>query len=174
MKFDLSTKTGRYRARKAGLDVPKLRPGLPRPDFDAMLDKSGDCWLWLGRASRDGYGRYRYAGKQGMAHKYAWERVNGPVPDGLILRHSCDTPACCNPSHLLLGTQADNMRDKTERDRQAKGSDNGMSILTEAQVLELRARYKFRVCTYLMLADEFGLSKDTVQKAVRGIYWRHL
>lgn len=81
----------------------------------------GECWLWTGATFRYGYGniRVRRDGRwrnQGT-HIVMWEEVNGPVPDGLILRHTCDRPACCRPDHLIPGTQANNIRDAIERGR---------------------------------------------------------
>jgi hypothetical protein len=88
--------------------------------------------------------------------------------------HICDNPACCNPNHIVLGTHADNQKDKFEKNRQAKGEKNGFSLLTNEQVLEARKKYKPRLVTYKMLAKEYGVCKDTMQKAIRGINWKHL
>lgn len=108
------------------------------------------------------------------AHRYVLEHVQGLNIDGKVVLHTCDNPACCNPDHLVVGTHVDNQADKTAKDRQAKGERNGSSVLTEQQVKDMRKKYKFRFCTYKMLAEEYGVSKDTVQKAVRGIYWKHI
>ena len=64
----------------------------------------GDCMT-------DGVGRGKGGYSRGFAHRIAWIVVNGPVPDGLYILHGCDNPACFNPKHLFLGTQADNIRD---------------------------------------------------------------
>lgn len=52
-----------------------------------------------------------------QVHKVVWEVHFGPVPKGLVVRHSCDNPPCCNPDHLLIGTQQDNVNDMIERGR---------------------------------------------------------
>ena len=64
--------------------------------------------------------------------------------------------------------------DKYKKNRQAKGEKNGQSLLTANQVIEARKKYKPRIVTYEILAKEYGVCKDTMQKAIRGIYWRHL
>lgn len=88
-----------------------------RTRFWDRVDKSGECWLWFGKIEWDGYGRVKYKGKSYRAHRVAWELVNGEIEDGLLVLHRCDNPLCCNPSHLFLGTQQDNMTDKKQKGR---------------------------------------------------------
>lgn len=76
----------------------------------------GPCLEWQGARLR-GYGRVRRAGRMQYAHRVAWEEVNGPIPDGLLVLHRCDNPPCVRPEHLFLGTDADNARDKAEKGR---------------------------------------------------------
>jgi len=76
-----------------------------------------DCWEWQGARLRDGYGQAKYYGNAVGTHRIAYELSHGPIADGLLVRHTCDNPPCCNPAHLLLGTPADNAADRTERGR---------------------------------------------------------
>lgn len=82
---------------------------------DRFLDKvafepNTGCWLWLGALNQDGYGVFRLAvGRMVRAHRYAYEVVRGPVPDGLQLDHfKCDTPSCANPFHVRPVTAREN------------------------------------------------------------------
>ena len=87
-----------------------------------------NCWLWTGCLDPDGYGRFNVQ-KAGRwcpmpAQRVAWELVVGPIPDGLLVCHHCDNPACVRPNHpehCFLGTQLDNMRDMAAKGRGRKG-----------------------------------------------------
>jgi hypothetical protein len=175
--FDLTTKNGRYLARKNGFDVPHLKRGAKQTDFWKRIDKKEDifCWNWLGPVNKDGYGRAKFGNEYGYVHrlslKYHFPDLNLQKK---VVMHICDNPKCCNPRHLLVGTHADNQADKYKKNRQAKGEKNGMSFLTEEKVLEIREKYKKGDITYKQLAKEYGVCKDTMQKAIRGISWKHL
>ena len=174
--FDLTCKYQRHQARKAGFDVPKRKPGIKQEDFWFWVNvkTENECWPWLGTLNQWGYGRYRINGFFGMAHRIAYEKTTSKNIKGLIAMHICDNPKCCNPKHIALGTHADNQADKVAKNRQAKGESNGQSILTEQQVFEARQKYATTKLSYKKLAEEYGVHTDTMQKAIRGINWKHL
>ena len=66
------------------------------------------CIIWTGGLSRDGYGKLRVNGRMVPAHRYSWERTNGPIPDDRILDHACWERSCVNPEHLRLATRSQN------------------------------------------------------------------
>ena len=81
------------------------------------------CWLWTGK-TYDGYGRCT----EGRAHRFAWEiYYDREIPCGMQILHECDTPLCCNPRHLKLGTHAVNMADKARRGRAYSGQSHHWS-----------------------------------------------
>jgi len=84
--------------------------------FWAKVCKSEHCWLWQGPT--DGrYGEIWYNGAKCRAHRITWELVNGPIPEGLLVCHTCDTPSCVRPDHLFLGTMSDNILDASRKGR---------------------------------------------------------
>lgn len=76
-----------------------------------------ECWEWSANSYSNGYGQFQLNGKPHLAHRIAYELVNGPIPKGLVVRHKCDNPSCIKPEHLELGTQFDNIRDMVKRGR---------------------------------------------------------
>lgn len=76
------------------------------------------CWLWTGTVDKDGYGILREGRRYRVrAHRFAWQLERGPVAGDALVLHRCDTPPCVNPSHLFIGTQADNVRDARGKGR---------------------------------------------------------
>ena len=79
------------------------------------------CWETDYYCSPKGYPRIHVGGKNGktyLIHRLAWEIANAePIPPGMVVRHTCDNPRCCNPAHLILGTDKDNTDDMLTRNR---------------------------------------------------------
>jgi hypothetical protein len=90
--------------------------------FFQKVDKTESCWIWKGALSGRGYGSFSFNQKTMPAHRYSFLIHKGPVPDGGVICHSCDTPSCVNPEHLWAGTHSENTQDMFKKDRQ--GSSN--------------------------------------------------
>lgn len=84
--------------------------------------ETDDCWVWDGScAGKTGYGLHWTDEKRlEGAHRFSYRMHEGPIPDGLIVCHTCDNPPCVNPDHLFLGTYADNMRDMIRKKMKVK------------------------------------------------------
>lgn len=90
--------------------------------FWAKVDRTGACWLWVAGVDRRGYGRFWARGHQHGAHREAYRLTYGEIPDGLFVCHRCDTPLCVRPSHLFLGSHAENMQDMVQKGRGSKSA----------------------------------------------------
>lgn len=86
--------------------------------INTMGNDPEPCWPWTGHlGGRDGRGYMTIDGTRQLAYRIVWEIFKGPIPEGQKVRHRCDNPQCCNPTHLMLGSQGDNEKDKYDRDR---------------------------------------------------------
>lgn len=90
------------------------RQAKPQP-WREQIRIDGECWLWTGETWK-GYGKFG----GGQAHRVIYQRVVGPVPDGLELDHTCRVPTCVNPAHLEPVTRAENMRRRSEAQTHCK------------------------------------------------------
>lgn len=136
------------------------------------------CWLWDGATNLYGYGlmarqspKTNYE-KAYPAHRLAYEHWNGPIPEGCMVRHTCDVCCCVNPEHLLVGTAKDNARDSVSRDRSCRGERNGLAKLSSSDVREIR---RLRgVVTQKELARQFGVSRTTISHIHTNRVWAWL
>lgn len=129
------------------------------------------CVVWPGKPTAKGYARLRVGGRQHRAHRYFWEKENGPIPDGLIVMHACDNPPCVNVAHLRLGTIADNNRDKVAKGRTRKGLRPASAKLIEADLDAIRAMRRGGA-TLVAIARRFDVHNSTISRACRGQSYR--
>lgn len=162
-----------------------MRPDQAQPVRDrfwAKVQKSdiSMCWPWLGTIrgsieTRGGYGvmtvgsRSDGTRKHAHVHRLAFELAHGRPPKGLV-RHSCDNRICVNPSHLVEGTHADNMRDMVLRGR-SKNCGRAPKKLTTKQVQEIRQLSG--TMSQRAIGMKFGVAQKTVSDIVRRKIWRN-
>jgi hypothetical protein len=136
-----------------------------------------ECWLWKGSLSRLGYGDFTVRGKHLQAHRAAWTLTKKEqLTNGLCVCHRCDNRACCNPLHLFLGTQADNVKDMWAKGRVpvSRGEQAGNAKLTEAQVRQIRREHIPGIFGCARLAAKFGTTKENITKILQAKSWSHL
>lgn len=128
--------------------------------------RPGECWGWRAKSvGKGGHGLFRPSKSIPLtkAHRFAWEAVNGPIAEGRVLRHRCDNAACCNPAHLIVGTQAENVADMHMRKRRRY-----RTLLSDEQIVSLRERYLAGE-PQSALAAEVGCSRSYISMIIRGV-----
>lgn len=137
--------------------------------FWSKVDKTGDCWLWMGCIDSKGYGSIGIKTRTARVHRVSWELCRGTIPKGLFVLHTCDNRPCVNPDRLFLGTNTDNMKDMVLKGR----ARNGHIKLTYEQVREIRARVESGD-KQATLVKEFGMSSAAISRVATGKAWKHV
>ena len=146
--------------------------------FWSKVDRKGpsECWEWTAYRNRKGYGMLNTGGRprMTMTHRISWQLQGLDIPEGMIICHRCDNPACVNPGHLFLGTHGDNARDRNAKLRAAPrhGGFNGRAKLTEERVRTIRNMVASGL-TQVAVAAQLGIKTSAVNDVMRRT-WRHL
>lgn len=137
--------------------------------FLTKVEKTEDCWLWKSQRNRQGYGQYTLNYKTLLAHRYHWEVVNGPIPDGLFVLHRCNNPSCVRPEHLYLGTHQDNMKDRELAGTVSRvyGEKNHQAILTQVQADWARKQVEAGM-THRNVAFKLRCSRALISLIIQG------
>ena len=143
---------------------------LSRKIFESNIEKTEGCWIWKGNFNKGGYGKI---GCKRLAHRDAYVYAYGKVPVGIQVCHTCDNRSCVNPSHLFLGSIADNMADKVKKNRQAKGSKIGSSVLDEEKVYQIR-KIRLEGKKYKEICEIFQIDFYLVRKICKNSTWKHV
>lgn len=130
-------------------------------------EKPDDCWIFKLKPNKEGYPYLKKDGKEERVSRLMWELHNGKtIPEGLVIRHTCDHPWCVNPLHLLVGTQSENIQDCVKR-----GRHKGNRTLTLEQVEEIR---KLKgLATLKVVAEQFKRSIYTIWCIWNGVTWKN-
>lgn len=126
------------------------------------------CWIWTAaKRGQNSYGAFRLSKKDGdiAAHRYSYELRNGSIPEGMIVCHTCDVPACVNPDHLFIGTHQDNAID-----RQSKKRSKSFTKLTEDQAKEIKSSSE----SQSKLATKYKVSRRTIASIQYGETWKNI
>lgn len=147
--------------------------------FLRKTEQQGDCLVWTGSrlTKRGGYGQINVAGRVLYAHRLAYELFNGPIPPGLLVRHTCDNPPCVLPQHLILGTYKENSADAVARNRgmgkhNATGTANPAARLIDAQVVDILSLKGKQAAE--SVGAQYHVSGAMIRRIWKGQAWKHL
>ena len=142
--------------------------------FWQKVDIRGDneCWPWKAHLNEDGYGQVRFDGNMKIASRVAYMITNGEIPSDIKAMHTCDTRNCCNPKHLIAGTQGDNIRDMENKNR-SKHRGWDVKRFSEEEILKVREMWKngFQAKD---IADKYGVTPDTIYKIRMGRTYKNI
>ena len=128
------------------------------------------CWEWTANRHAQGYGVWRYKGKQLLAHRFSAEQYIGSI-EGKVVCHHCDNPCCVNPSHLFIGTQQDNVSDMMSKGRAAFGANSNSNKLTEQDALDIRAD---TTTPKKELAKQYKVTYNAIRDIHTRRTWKHI
>lgn len=137
-----------------------------------MVANPNECWAWTAGLVK-GYGSFGVGSSTFRANRISFYLSTGIDPGPLLVRHLCNNPGCVRPTHLDIGTPADNMRDKSEAGNCPQGAGHYFAKLTEDQALAVFRRSNAGEAPR-DLAAEFNISMPTVSSIKHGRTWKHL
>lgn len=135
-----------------------------------------ECWEWQGTKTTAGYGVIRINYKLQYAHRLAWELSNNiKIPKKGVICHSCDNPGCCNPSHLFLGSQADNLADARQKGRlpSIEGEAHHNTHISEDDVRQIRY-LGYTNMSKKKIGERFGISRQAITDILYKRTWAHV
>lgn len=144
-----------YRARYGG-KLEQFPPVSAEEAFMNRIQKTETCWIWTAGKTKAGYGIMTLNRRNVFAHRHSYTIFRGPIPDGLVLMHSCDNPACVNPWHLTPAKQKDNALDARDKGRLRHGEQHHACRLTSEQVESIRQDTRSNVA----LSVEYGITAN--------------
>lgn len=185
-----------YKRQWRGGD-PAIKPERAYPGLRERLmarvavgNEDDPCWVWTGATDDKGYGKIQRGANSGVeaVHRISWKLNCGPIPDGMCVLHHCDNPPCVNPSHLFIGSIADNNLDMRRKGRGknpaprrgkrpdwecVRGESHPMAKLTDDSVSVIKAEVE-RIGRggRVLMAQRFGVSATTIGRIVSGKNWK--
>ena len=139
--------------------------------LDQCVRRPSGCIEWTGpRHTRKGYGMVTSSHGR-YAHRVAWKLAHGRIRRGMHVLHSCDNRLCVNPTHLRLGTNTDNVRDKVTRGRAPSGESHPNSKLDARTVAAIRAAHARDGTSFAVLGRRYGVHRSTIKRICDGDSW---
>jgi len=154
--------------------MAKIRKTLEEK-FLSRVQKTDTCWLWVGHKNAYGYGTLHLTSKlRVMAHRLSYTLFIGPFDEALDILHSCDNPACVNPSHLRPGTHDENMKDMVVRARSLRGEAHNISKLKEDDIRQIRLLSKDKKMRSPQIAKIFNVTEANIRHIIGRKTWKHV
>lgn len=154
--------------KKKEIILPKPRILIPyqpitnEDRFNTSYEVTETCWNWTGSLDRYGYGKFRVGPRTHKAHRYSYQQHYGDFDEKLHVLHRCDNPRCVNPDHLFLGTNRDNVADRTAKNRHGVATRR----LTESEKQSICLESQKQLSTR-RLADQYDVHISTIRRILK-------
>lgn len=151
-----------------GIQMPESKP------IEFIVTETGCFECTSHSRNSGGYCYYkRVGGKRTYVHRHIYEECFGFIPEGILVRHTCDNPSCINPDHMILGDDKDNARDRTERGRHnpLRGEFCHFGKLSEQDIINIRADVS---SSNHDLAAKYCVTHSNISAIRLNKSWKHL
>ncbi len=163
-------------------DYGTIKGALIRLQSYTTFNPSNGCLEWnrplptFKKKNNRPYPNIRVLGVKMLVSHFVYEQKYGSIPEGMVIRHTCDNHKCVNIEHLIIGTQKQNMQDCVQRNRTPIGMKHPKSKMTDDLVRQLRAEYGWFKpgCTQKALSKKFGIATGLVSDILNGKRWGHV
>lgn len=160
--------------KQKAIDLEVLSRGEVLARFWGKVCITEKCWEWKAGKMKDGYGRFAVQGKVFPAHRIAYAVANQEDPGDLVVCHQCDNPSCVNPSHLFLGTVADNLNDCLGKGRREpkRGEMGAKASMSNEDAKSIRDQFAHGNMSVAELAQAYGVHRLTAQRIINGTIYK--
>lgn len=151
--------------------------------FFDKVNKTENCWNWIGGGRGNGYGAIKYNNKVIDTHRLSWILHYGEIPEKLFICHKCDNRKCVNPEHLFLGTSSDNMKDCSNKGRLVFPVNNqfkinhisyNRSIKKDSEVKIIKDKITNRTVSLKKLSEELNLPYQLLRDISCGRIYKNI
>lgn len=147
--------------KKSAVLVP-YQPETELQRFNQSYEKTTSCWNWIGILDRYGYGKFKIGDRTIKSHRYSYQLHYGDFDESFHVLHHCDNPRCVNPSHLFLGTNRDNVADRTAKKRHGETSKRLTANEKAAILKSVEQGQSFR-----LIAQQFKVHISTIRRVLK-------